>query len=357
MKTIMQSVGTSLLAALALAMGLTNLPAKEIKVPSGSILTIQQGVDAAAPGDKVTVLPGVYGIVTIGPNKPGLQLKTAGPPGSVQVVGLGGLVWNVGIDVQANDVSVQGFVISEARYGIRVVGTSHGVTITGNTIGNLPGPYAAAIRVESSDGVEVGQNTAFGSINGDGVIVYMSSNIHIGHNGVDFIILTDSTGCEVDHNTVESGGIFLNNDGDGPSAHHHVHHNEANGAQIGIFVWDTADCTLDHNDADHNSLFGIYIASSPNCDVDHNKADHNSQIGIYIGSSPNCTVNQNQANANGESGIQVEGSCGSSFGQNSAHGNGHYDLFAPAWGDPTCSSYSQNKADTASPSLALWDVK
>jgi parallel beta-helix repeat protein len=100
-----------------------------------------------------------------------------------------------------------------------------------------------------------------------------------------------------------------------------------------------------------------YIAGSPNCDVDQNDASSNSQVGICVANSLNCTVDQNQANNNANYGIQVERSCGSGFSQNSAQGNGLYDLFAPSYGDPTCNSYSWNRASMALPSLTLWDVK
>src|ERR1039458_9680542 len=121
-----KSSATTALVTLALALVPASLQAREITVPSGSIHTIQQGVDAAAPGDTVLVRPGTYVInnngggwpagVDIGPDKPGLTLKAGGPPGSVKIVGVGTispgpLNWR-GISVEADNALVEGFDIS-----------------------------------------------------------------------------------------------------------------------------------------------------------------------------------------------------------------------------------------------------
>jgi parallel beta-helix repeat protein len=168
---------------------------------------------------------------------------------------------------------------------------------------------------------------------------------------------------EVDHNTVDGGqyGIFLSgSSAAGPDWQTHIHHNQVNGAQfIGIMLWQAPGCQLDHNTSNNDALFGIYLASSPNCTADHNQADNNGVMGILLdsGGSPNCAVTDNEANNNGSYGIGVATSCGTRFERNVAEGNGQYDL-AVLWGsDPTCNTYLKNHADTAFPSLALWDVK
>ncbi|MBU6400315.1 MAG: right-handed parallel beta-helix repeat-containing protein [Verrucomicrobia bacterium] len=373
LRTLLGGVGP---LCLALGLPAANLLAKEITVPSGSILTIQQAVDAATPGDTIIVLPGTYANVSIDPSKPGLTLRAVGPPGSVKVVGLGASVWNVGIYIQADDVSVQGFAISNATDGIRALSTSHGVRITDNQIGNLSGPYGAAIEIDSSSGVEVARNTLFGAVPQEGVGVSMSSDIHVHDNsaincavGDDFIVLSGSTDCEIDHNTLHSGGnpnsgIFLNGwSPAGPNTQHHIHHNRMDNAVQGIFLWQSPKCVLDYNTCDSNQT-GIYVASSPNCTVDHNEADNNGQqgggSGIGIGDSPDSIVTYNQATSNAPWGIIVGSSCGTLFAHNSAEGNGQWDLYAPNWdpsSPPTCNTYLDNHAGTASPSLALWDVQ
>lgn len=330
MKRGIKSSAAAALATLALALVPASLQAAEITVPSGAILTIQQGVDAAAPGDTVIVLPGTYvnnaavdystPAVNIGLEKPGLKLKAVGPPGSVKLVGPGsGQPHTEGIWIDADNVRVEGFDISGFGRGIEAAGQTQGrpTRITGNTIHDC-----------SSYGIQLDPA--------------VSSNYEVDHNTLD--------GC--------LGGILLNGSAAaGPNWQAYLHHNRVTATQqTGIMLWQSPGCELDNNECDNNDWFGIYLASSPNCTADHNEADNNANVGILVGNSPNCAVAQNEANNNRFTGIGVWASCGSTFEHNVAEGNGQYDL-SDGDSDRACNTYLKNRAGTAYPSLALWDVK
>ncbi len=335
MKRGITTLATPALVLLVLALVPASLQAKVIKVPSGAIQTIQQGVDAAAPGDMVLVRHGTYvyetgtdwpGAIHIWPDKDGLRLKAAGP---VKIVGPG--LGGIAITIEADNVSVEGFEISGFRSGIVARWETEGsqTQVTGNTISECSG-----VSLE----------------------------------------LRGAANYEVAHNTVIGGsiGILLQPES-AANPQHHLHHNTVTDAEWqGIMVATAPGSRLDHNVCNNNFWEGIYLAGSPNSTAEHNRTDNNGLAGIEVGGSPNCVVTGNKANnnvgfladVNPDSGgfyagwgILVWNSCGSRFERNAAQGNELWDLVSDDSSDSPCNTYLNNRADTASPSLDLWDVK
>lgn len=334
---------TAALALSALALVPATLPAKVIKVPSQAIQTIQEGVDAAGPGDTVLVKPGTYLVesysygVMIGPDKPGLKLMASGPPGSVRIVKIDRPDddYAKGIGIGADNVTVEGFDISgfwSGVYGGAAVPQTQGGHITRNTIHDC-----------ASEG----------------------------------IIVTGSSNYEIDHNTVVGNpkvagpwgqtGIAVGGDpAVTPNAQHHIHHNQVTAAKgDGINLYQAPGCLIDHNVSNNNGRLGIYLQNSPDCTVSHNQTDNNGTFdpanpydifagtGIVLGMSPNCAVTENEASDNVAGGILEWGCDGSSFEHNVAEGNALWDLCA----NPDVLTCRLNRAVTAYPSLEFWDVK
>jgi parallel beta-helix repeat protein len=324
MKTtkLISKVLSGALLTVALSWTLTSKGAV-ITVPSRGILTIQQGIDAAAAGDTVRVMPGTYTeavgqwwppIAHVPQEKSGLKLLAAGAPDSVRIIGPG---FGRGIIINAEGVSVAGFHISGFSTGIIAGGApNRGGRITRNIIHNCSS---------------------------------------------ECLTVSGSTSYEIDLNTFDGGanGVFLNGwPGAGPNTRHLIHHNVLRNADTGIFLWLSPECVIEHNELSHSGSTGIYIASSPGCTLEHNQANDGQAAGIVVSGSPDCEVSHNTANNNTVWGIAVIGSCGSNFSHNSAEGNGEYDLFAPNWDntEATCNTYSANRAGAALPSLSLWDA-
>jgi parallel beta-helix repeat protein len=349
MKRTMKSSATAALATLALALGPGSAQAAQITVPSKEYPTMQAGVAAAKPGDTVLVLPGTYtdssgeGVfVSIGPDKPGLQLKAAGPPGSVKIAGVvpmvSGQTW-VGLWIDADNALVEGFDISGFQTAI----------VAGETYG---GPLTQGARITRNN---MHDCSAFG------------------------IYLGPSTNYELDGNTTHGGVLGIDVQGpspassEGPSWNAHIHHNRANAtscpsggtAPTGIYVASAPGCKLDNNECENNGMFGIYLASSPNCTAERNKTDNNGAvgipgmynavgdgIGIYVGSSDNCTVVNNEANNNTGCGIWVGGpDC--TVSNNKADGNASYGIAVIGGGGSTVAN---NEADNNGSVGSVWSI-
>ena len=264
-----QSRPSSTVLSLALALAAT-LPlgawASEIVVPSGSIATVQDAVDAAQPGDTIKVLPGNYESVFVA--TPGLKLLAETETGAVIVNDF---------LVMTEDVEINGFDVPQ------------GIVLIDSTGGQLS------------------HNSVSGGVG---------------------ILALDSAGVKIDHNTVV--------------------------AETGILVSSCSGVKVDHNKVDALSV-GIAMDDCSGATVDHNRAIGLDSAGIEIFASSASRIEYNHAE--GFHGIDVSGGgCGNAFEQNSAVGS-EFGLYSDETPQATCNSYKKNKAATAFPSLKFWGAK
>ena len=199
--------------SLALALAAT-LPlggwASEIVVPSGTIATVQDAVNAAAPGDTIKVLPGsYYEDVFVGTR--GLKLQAESEAGPVAVTGF---------LVLAEEVEIKGFDVS-----------SDGITLIASAKGRV-------------------------------------SNNSVSSGGIGILVL-DSPGTQIDNNTVDAdSGIWVSAC---PAAR--VDHNKVDAVYLGIYVEDSYGVRVDHNRAIGADGGGIAIWSSSNGRFEYNNAE------------------------------------------------------------------------------------
>jgi len=290
----------SVSAALAVGLPLA-AQARTIVVPSGSILTIQDGVAAADPGDTIKVLPGTYeGVVVATPR---VKLKAESTAGSVKVEPSGGAM---GFLIVADDVEIVGFEVAMIGLGPTAIG------VAGNR-------------------VHVANNSVRG-----------------GNRGIE---VGSVSGTRIDHNKVHAEIAIALSGASGTD----IKNNEVIGSE-GIRVSSCSDTRVDDNDVSAGSGYAIDVVDSPGTRLSHNIILCNHGINI---ASTECQIEHNIIDASVH-GIFVYGdSCGNVFTHNSAHGAPPLDPDLLSQEDPAapCNIYRHNDADGAFPSLEFWDVK
>lgn len=119
----------SLLVAASFLVAPETVHAKTLPVP-GKHPTLQGAIDAAGPGDVITVKGGVYRTRVVVPaDKTGLTIRGIGKP-ILDAFPQGGVTHGVGLDVLADDVRLENLIVRHARYasgsalgiGIRITG-------------------------------------------------------------------------------------------------------------------------------------------------------------------------------------------------------------------------------------------
>ena len=342
---------------------------------------IQQAVDVASAGDKISLARGSYveqvsiakdltltgagsGASTISapttvlvPDSHGFlniveinsgasvqmsRLAVAGPgPGTCNSIDRGiSVIEGASLAITQAAVSdIRDNPRSECNNGFDVgAGTQHGDTPTDPEVGHLTidhttltGYQRAAIFVagDGSTG-QIDHNTVKGApctypCNGPGGIgVFFGASATIDHNTITGNECNDPTlPCGPDwFNNAQSFGILMI----GADSSTVVSHNTLNTNDVGIYT-DTG-VTIDHNDV-ASRWYGIATDYGNAAQVDHNST------------------------TGGIRGIMDLGGTGT-FSHNSASGSSDADLWWDGTGSP---GFSHNRCGTAAPSKAIWDCR
>jgi parallel beta-helix repeat protein len=268
---------------------------RKITVPD-DYPTIQQAVDAAAPGDKIVVKDGTYN-----------EFVLVGVP-EIRIAAPGAVTVNGGFLVTANKVTIVHFsinVLFDPNLGVGV-----GVGVLGSS--------QAAIS-----GVEVRDNTITGGDAGIALIITTAclvKNNHVsGTTNTNFggIVLDEADGNKLDGNTATGN------------------------TQAGIGLFPTCDNNeISDNQCDANSNLGIVLQGNGNR-LSRNRCNGNN-IGILVGQANNNLIgSKNTANLNNDTGLWLlSGAVNNTVKNNAFLSNTNFDIFNAGTGN----TFFKNKA-------------
>jgi parallel beta-helix repeat protein len=352
-----------------LALALTSLPAyaahggfdvlvDESLVPCTSaspvppiFATVQEGVDAAGPGDRIGVCPGTYAeqvLVATG----GLTIEGIGV---VNVVAPASTAPRFGYDVTGNGVTIQRFHVSgftgSESCGIRINGGDE-ASVVNNTVQE----NAVGICLLGSTGTRVRNNlvqdnTMTGGGDGNGIRIRLGADNEVANNTVlsnDVIGIVDEAGTASNiHHNVSAGngahGVFLNSSANPVVMNNTVRDNPVSGVTAGPF---TTGVSIELNNTNRNGT-GIHVFSSTDCLIRRNATSSNLTEGINVRDVATCTVGRNQTHRNGRDGIfALDLRPGNVFERNSAAHNGRFDC---NWDGSDAPTFTGNACGTENP--------
>jgi parallel beta-helix repeat protein len=381
---------------LGFALGAGPAFASEIRVgndpgncPDADFPTIQGAVDAAAPGDRITVCPGTYvEQVTVPAGKDGLRLQSQKP---LQAI------------IQAPPI------MADPKAIVRVNG-AHDTDIEKFTVqGPGGGPcdsIRTGVRVDSGGSADIQFNRIAsirdspfsGCQNGNGVLVGRNSEATAGTARVRFNLIEDyqkggvvvdgpGSSADIDLNvvrgigptatiaqngiqvsrqatanvrrnyvadnlyspqTVASAGVLLFSPGAVQIEGNNVRSND-----VGIYAIDVDSQTaIDDNDVTKSSFDGIAVEDSAQARVRRNRTPLN-MVGVGLYGVTGALVAGNRADGNGDVGLFADtDTANNTFSDNSAQDNDTFDCQDRSVGGGTAgtaNTWLRNAGDTSSP--------
>lgn len=201
--------------------------------------------------------------------------------------------------------------------------------VSGGVSGNAVTINADGVVLE---GFEI-KNSGIYEKTGDPLIPWAGVQVNSKGNTIRFnhlhgnccgIFVNNSTNNSIDHNEVESNskyGIYLLN-----SSKNNIYSNEANfKSEYGIYLLNSSDNNIQSNHAKKNT-YGVYLLNSSDNNIQSNYANSNSECGINIMNSTSNDIYSNYAMENMHYGIYLEYSIKNKVLENYVKENKRYGI-------------------------------
>jgi parallel beta-helix repeat protein len=245
----------------------------------GSFTTVGSAIEAAQPGDRILVRPGLYDEALV-LDKP-LEILGDGPVSDIQIRSRNTTV----LSFRAAIGRVANLTLRQAGGG----GNSYGVDISQGRLDlegcDISSQSLACVAIHDGADPRLRRNKIHNG-NQVGVLVY--------DGGLGTLEDNDITG-----NTF--AGVEIGTGGDPTVRRNHIHGGKAGG----VFVWDNGLGTLEDNDITGNTYAGVEIRAGGNPTLRRNQIHDGEQGGVYVLDNGLGTLEDNDITGNIHAGVLI----------------------------------------------------